>query len=220
MIEAPRRLAVFDLDGTITVADTYLAFLLFVLRRRPWRLFRCFALPVAVAGHALGLISNDSLKQRFLAAIAGGMRRSALDPLIERFAAHCRAKLVKPAAVARIAAHRACGDRLVLATASLDLYAGAIGRLLEFDAIVATKAAWRGERLSGGLEGPNLRGEAKLAAVLALADTPRPPLVAYTDHPSDLPLLLAADAAFVVDPAPRFHRIALALNLPVENWRA
>ncbi|MGC2032534.1 MAG: hypothetical protein WA642_21130, partial [Steroidobacteraceae bacterium] len=45
---APRWLAVFDLDGTLTWRDTLMLFLLSFLRRHPWRVFGLWRLPFAL----------------------------------------------------------------------------------------------------------------------------------------------------------------------------
>jgi HAD superfamily hydrolase (TIGR01490 family) len=214
--------AIFDLDGTITFGDTYLAFLLFVLRARPQRLIHCIGLPGALAGFALGRVSNDTLKRRFLRAILGGSSRMSLDALAKRFARHCCDRLVKPAARERIEWHRRRGHHLVLATASPDLHADAIGRALGFDDIVCTRAAWDGDRVTGELAGANLRGEAKLATIRSLGifqGVERAYVFAYSDHRSDLPLLRFADQATVVDPSRRFAAEAEASGLRIERWR-
>ena len=209
------------LDGPITDRDTALAFLLFVLRARPRRLLRCIGLPATVAGHALGRVSNDALKRRFLRAIVGGCSRTSLDPLVQRFVRLCCERFVKPAARERIEWHRRRRHHLVLATASPDLHADGIGRALGFDDIVCTRTAWDGDRVTGELASANLHGEAKLAAIRSLGvfQGGEPTYVfAYSDHRSDLPLLHFADRAIVVDPKRRFAAEAAASGLLIERW--
>ncbi len=213
-------IAVFDLDGTITHRDTYLPFLLAVLRVRPGRLTYCPALAVPVIGALLGRTSHETLKRRFLAAIVGGMSLQALAPVVEAFVRHTLATNIKDEAIQRIAWHREQGHDLILATASLDLYGEAIGRALGFDEIVCTATRVEGGRVSGELAGPNLHGTAKLNAVLALDafQGRRRCVFAYSDHARDLPLLRFADYAVVVDPTRRFARTAQACGLEIGRW--
>ena len=63
--------AVFDLDGTITRRDTYLAYLLGFLGRHPERWSRAAPLPFAVLYHLAGWRSNTWLKTTFLRAVLG-----------------------------------------------------------------------------------------------------------------------------------------------------
>lgn len=207
--------AVFDLDGTITRGDTFVAYALYVLRRRPWRLLHCLPLAWATPRFALGRIDNDEAKRWLLAAVAGGCRREDIAAFTSAFVAHRAQAMVKPSALRRIAEHAGRGDVLVMATAGLDIYAEALGATLGFAHVLATKAAWRDGRLVFGLDGPNLKGEAKLAAVRALVDRlGGGNTVAYSDHDSDVPLLRWANRGVAVDP----HRRLAGAGFRVEYW--
>jgi HAD superfamily hydrolase (TIGR01490 family) len=212
--------AIFDLDGTIARGDTYLGFLLHVLRRRPRRAIRLAGLPLAVARFKLGRLSNDRLKSMFLTAIVGGSTRAELARHVESYLPLCLGRMIKPAALARIEWHRARGDRLLLASASVDLYVEPLGARLRFDRTISTRTAWLDDRLTGALEGANLRGEAKLEAVREAigAVSPRPEIYAYSDHHSDLPLLLFADRAVAVNPSRKLLASARVHGFKVEYW--
>ncbi len=214
--------AVFDLDGTITDGDTYLAFLLFALRRQPGRLARCPALLPAVLQFRLGRLSRDDLKQRFLKAILGGVASERVAIWSAQFVQICQQNMVKPAALERIEHHRGQGHRLILATASLDIYAEPLGRLLGFDTVVATKIAFSNGRVSGALAGPNLLGAFKTEALLRTGVPAKPrgvEVTAYSDHHSDLPLLHFADQAVAVDPSPALAAEAVRYGFKVERWK-
>jgi phosphatidylglycerophosphatase C len=215
-----QAVAIFDLDGTIARGDTYLGFLLHVLRRRPRRVIRLVGLPLAVARFGLGRLSNAQLKSIFLTAIVGGSGREELARHVESYLPRCFDRMIKPAALARIEWHRARGDRLVLASASLDLYVEPLGSRLRFDRTISTRTAWLGDRLTGALDGANLRGESKLDAVREVigAAGPRPEIYAYSDHHSDLPLLLFADHAVAVDPSRELLASARVHGFKVEYW--
>ncbi len=217
--------AVFDLDGTLTRQDMFRAFLRAALRAhgpgRPWRVA---GLPLLAARLAAGGAGRGEVKAALCAVVLGGRSRVTLERLAEDFSATALATQVKPAALAAIAAHRARGDVLLLASASLDLYVAPIARGLGFHGFVATRLAWTAEgRVDGRLDGPNLKGAAKLAAVHAwlVARGPGlpPPIIAYSDHESDAPLLEAARRAVAVDPTPALARLAAARGWPVERWQ-
>ncbi|HEV7263343.1 MAG TPA: HAD-IB family hydrolase [Falsiroseomonas sp.] len=216
--------AVFDLDGTLTRRDLYLAFLALALRRLgPARPLRAAALPLLSARFMLRGIDNDRLKIAFLDAILGGRSRAAMEDLATAFAQRAVEREIKPAALARLERHRRAGDTLLLASASLDLYVQPIARLLGFHAAVATGIAWTADgRIAGTLAGPNLRSEAKLDAVRTWLAARLPDaacrVTAYSDHASDLPLLAAATIPVAVDPTPSLARIAVTRGWHVEHW--
>ena len=61
---APRWLAVFDLDGTLTWRDTLVLFLLSFLRRHPWRVFGLWRLPFALLSFVARGRDRGALKSR------------------------------------------------------------------------------------------------------------------------------------------------------------
>jgi phosphatidylglycerophosphatase C len=216
-----RTVVLFDLDGTITRRDTYLTFLLSLLHRRKYRLRYCFGLPFSVLAFQFGLVSNSELKRRFFRAIAGGSKRGEIADQVAAFLDYKIPRLVKPTAMDRIEFHRALGHQLVLVTAGIDVYVDAIGRRLGFHEVICTRAAWNEDRLTGDLDGPNMRGKEKLLAVerwLAREFPLRPRLVAYTDHHSDVPLLGLADDAVAVDPTRKLAAWAVQRGLRIERW--
>ncbi|MBU8541461.1 HAD family hydrolase [Falsiroseomonas tokyonensis] len=222
--EAPVRVAVFDLDGTISRRDLFLVFLMQAARRLgPARKLRTALLPLHTLRFGLRAITNSDLKAAYLDAILGGRPRSALAALAADFAAHRLAHELKPAALQAMQRHRQAGDALLLASASLDLYVEPIAARLGFDAVVSTRVAWTAEdRLAGSLDGDNLRGAPKLAAVRALLAKRFPTardFVAYSDHESDIPLLAAAGSAVAVDPTATLRRVAHERGWAIVDWR-
>jgi phosphatidylglycerophosphatase C len=218
---ATDAVAVFDLDGTLTRGDTYLAFLSHMLGKAPLRVRYCLGLPYKVAMFRLGRLSNDALKTAFLCAILKGATREEIEKRALPFAQKCAREMIKPAALKRIDWHRAKRHRLILASASVDLYVPLVAALLGFDEAVCTHVAWAEGRLTGELNGPNLRGVAKLRAVreLIARHSDKPIIFAYSDSYADLPLLAFADRGVAVDPDGMLLRAAPRSGLDTEFWR-
>jgi phosphatidylglycerophosphatase C len=97
--------------------------------------------------------------------------------------------------------HRARGDRLLLMSASVDLYVPRIAQALGFDEVICTQVRWRSDgRLDGRLASANCRGEEKrrcLAAVIARDSPDR--IYAYGNSGSDLPTWQLAHEAYLVN---------------------
>lgn len=216
------QLVVFDMDGTLTKHDLYVQFLLSVLRARPLRLARCGFLPVALAMHKLKLRDNTWLKRVFLRAICGGCDRAFIDEIAQRLADRVVPDEMLPGAVTVLRAHQERGDRVALATASLDIYAAAIAERLGIAPAdrLATEAQWREDRLTGALASANLYGQNKAIRVAAWARAlGRDQIdVAYSDHHSDLPLLRGAARGVAVNPTPRLREASGGEGLEVVNW--
>lgn len=212
--------AVFDLDGTLTWRDTLMPFLIGYLRRHPRRLFELWRLAPALVGFALGDRDRGRLKSRAIRMVMGGAARTAVDSWAETFVSdlipHRR---LRPGALAVLAAHREAGDRLILLSASPDLYVPRIGKALGFERIICTEVQWRGERLDGTLKTPNRLGVEKLRCLeLLRAEYPGLPVVAYGNSATDLEHMRSADRALLVNAGPAARRAAVKCGIPVSDW--
>lgn len=150
----------------------------------------------------------------------GGATRTEVDAWSDEFVAGLDEASLCPGALPAIARHRADGDRLVLLSASVDLYVPKIGRRLGFDETICTGVAWRDGRLDGGLTTPNRRGDEKRRCVEALRQrNPGAWIAAYGNSRSDLPHLIAVDRPLLVNGGRGALRAARRLGLQVQDWR-
>ena len=212
-------LAVFDLDGTITRHDTFGPFLWGFLWRHPWRLPRTLlALPAAV--RFVFTRDRGALKGAVIHALLGGAKRESLARWAERFVAALLPQALYAEALAAIAMHRTRGDRLLLMSASTDLYVPRIARALGFDETICSEVRWRADgRLDGRLATANCRGEEKrrcLAAVIA-RDAPGR-VYAYGDSRADLAHMQLVQEAYLVNPTVRLTQRA-GPHVRALKWR-
>lgn len=114
-------LALFDFDGTITTGNTYTPFLKYAstaaMQRRARR-----SLLWPWLGYKLGLVSGVALRRRATDQVLRGRRVAEIRALGARYARERLPRVLRPEAMARIAWHRARGDRIVVVSASLDAY--------------------------------------------------------------------------------------------------
>lgn len=213
--------AVFDLDGTVTFDDTLRLVLRQGVRHLPARPWSAAFLPGTWLAARRDVAARGAFKACMLDIMFGGRSRAWMERFAQDFADAILAQGIKPGARAAIARHRDEGDRLLLATASPELWAGRIGSALGFDAVLGTGLAWHGERFAGRLEGPNLLHEEKRRAVqrwMAEHAGGAAPAAAYTDHHHDLPMLLLAENPVAVDPTERLAAEAAARGIPIVRW--
>jgi phosphatidylglycerophosphatase C len=215
------RLAVFDLDGTITRHDTLAPYALgFLIRRRAWRLPALLLVAPALLGYAAGLIDRGSLKSAFIRAALGGCHRKDLQRWTARFVTSLLAHGVFPQALEAIRNHARAGDHLVLLSASTDLYVPAIAQALGFQEVICTGVRWDGERLNGRLTTPNRRGEEKARCVRALrAHHPGMETVAYGNAASDLAHLKLTERGVLVNGSAAARRAAAQDGISCVDWR-
>lgn len=222
MSASARGIAVFDLDGTVARGDTFKAYLRFCISRRPGCWYRLPCLAGAIALFAIGRRDNTWVKCTLMAATFGGRPWGALARQTEAFIGVLLRHGIRRDALAAMADHRAAGRRLVLATASPDLYVVPLAQRLGFDDVVCTRVARAADgRISGKLESGNCYGRAKLERVLAwrAAAGIVGPMWVYSDHHADLPLLAAADVAFAISASRRLRAAAPAHGIHLVEWK-
>ncbi len=213
------RIALFDLDGTITYRDTLLPFVLGRLAQRPWQLLRLLRTLPAIVRY---IVDRDrgELKGALLRATMRGQSRLAIERWAEEFAARIVATQIMPGARAAIDRHRVAGDRLILMSASVDLYVPRLGTLLGFQEVICTPVRWRDGALDGRLAGANCRDQEKVSQLRRImSQHPGVPMTAYGNSLSDVPHLRLADTGVFVNAPPRARAAIERQGLTCQNWR-
>lgn len=193
------RIAIYDLDNTLTRRATFTPFLVFAAKRiAPWRLA---LLPVWVAmmiGYRAGLYDRTALKTRGMRLLLGVTDIATLEKLGRQFAdRRMKNDGFMPAALALLEEDRAQGARIVVATAAFEFYARAFADHLRIDTVIGTH--WDDCSIPGG----NCHGETKLARVRQWAEQEGQSLEEMdlrfvSDSFADAPLLeLADDPIFI-----------------------
>ena len=222
------RVAMYDMDRTITRSGTYSGFLMHVAQRRQqWRLLLLPLVGVASLAYALRLIDRSRLKAINLRLLVGKQfSRDEITPLAESYADQVIGRGLHAAALDQIAADREAGYRLLLATASFHLYVDAIARRLGIDDVLATRLDEPdgADHIHARLAGDNCYGEAKFARIsgwLADNDITRDQthIRAYSDHVSDHPMLHFADEAVATTPSRKLKQLAPKMGWQVVDWR-
>jgi HAD superfamily hydrolase (TIGR01490 family) len=221
-----QSLAIYDLDRTVTRRATYTPFLVHAaLRMAPWRLLLLPLIVASMLAYALRAIDRGRLKEiNYRLLIGAGVAPERLEPVVESFADKQVATNILPGARSSIAADKAAGRRLVLATASYRLYAAAIARRLGFDDVIATETGLdRAGRVTARIDGRNCYGLVKrdmIEAWLRREGLAREAVHIrfYSDHVSDAPSHRLADEPVAANAHKRLIRLARAEGWEVVEW--
>ncbi|HJS22191.1 MAG TPA: HAD-IB family hydrolase [Steroidobacteraceae bacterium] len=216
------RIALFDLDGTLTRRDSLFPYVLGFCLRHPLRLPRLLAMPWQALRYLFVHRDRGVLKEALIVAGLRGVSREQVARWNQRFVRRLVERGMYPEALERLALHRARGDYLVLMSASPDLYVPAVARALKFNETICTGVRWNGMTLSGELTTPNRRAEEKLLGVEALrARYDGSQITGYGNSASDVVHLRACDAGHLVNASPRAAveaaRAGVAVGWPFES---
>jgi phosphatidylglycerophosphatase C len=214
------QLAVFDLDGTITRRDTLLPYVMGFPTSTSRKILGLLVFLGPLLLFAIGRRDHGQLKSAFIRSMLGGEPRSRIEAWTTRFVPSLLKRGVFAAALSEISRHKQNGARLVLMSASTDLYVPAIAIALDFDDVICTGVRWNGDRLDGHLTTPNRRGTEKTRCFEGLRQM-HPGLLtaAYGNAGSDLDHLRLADQPLLVNATPGARRAAAELGIPYANWQ-
>jgi phosphatidylglycerophosphatase C len=194
---APRTVAAFDFDGTLTRRDSLAPFLASLVGAR--RLAVAGArLGVPLLGAAIGRSSRDVAKERLLVALLAGRPFEEVAESGRRYGMRLARERLRPDTRARVDWHQDQGHQVVIVSASLDVYLEPVVRELDADALLCTRLEVDGDgRCTGRLLGGNCRGDEKARRLRAHLDagpgSGAVTLWAYGDSAGDDAMLAMAD---------------------------
>ncbi|MDA8975227.1 HAD-IB family phosphatase [Akkermansiaceae bacterium] len=195
MSDAPETV-LFDLDQTIIPWDTQLVFRSYVLQQEGWRRGLTF---VFLLFTPLNKLLGAGQMKRIFHCYLWGMKRERLEELAADFVKNWLPKLTYPEIISEIEEHRMAGRRLVLSSASPELWVAHIGEALGFDLSLGTHFDWK-ETVGffPDLIGENHKGDAKVKRLHDHGITEG--LAGYSDSRADLPLLELCTEKTLVNP--------------------
>jgi phosphatidylglycerophosphatase C len=192
--------AVFDVDGTLTVRDCVVPFtrrvagtsrLLRGILRQPKKIFS-----------VLRSRDRDAVKAVFSEIAFTGIDAVELENEAIAFANEVYNGWMREDVARRFRWHQEQGHVVVLVSASFDAYLEPLGDLLEADAVLCTRLEIADGRATGRLDGPNCRGKEKVRRIAQWCEESGLSLesvqYAYGDSKGDLEMLALARHSFFV----------------------
>lgn len=211
--------AVFDFDGVLLRGDSFAGYL-------QWRGRRSYrtALPALPLLPLLPLLRHPRTlpwaARLFSRALTLNLDQARFEA---EAAAFCRDWLARPGRViepllARLRAHQAAGDRVIVASGTAQFLLDTFLRELGVAGVAALGSPLQFHRW--GLRSPRHNYGATKLISLAEIGVHAPWAVSYSDSHADLPMLAAARQAVLVQPSANHERLLReALRCPVEVVR-
>ena len=189
-LEGPVLVA-FDFDGTLTVKDSFMAFLRWRAGAVGYAFGMIRLLPAAIAylfHRKRGVIKAAAVK-----VFLKGVPRERLEKDAKAFAEYIAPVIFRPDALATWRRWRAKGARPVIVTASPDVLVAPFARGLGADTLIGTELAFDAQgRVTGALLGQNCRGVEKVNRLRAIFGEDMQLAAAYGDTAGDHEMLRMA----------------------------
>ena len=224
--EPQSRIAIFDLDRTLTRRGTYSPFLIFAAKRLcPWRLAALPWVMLGMIGYKCKILSRSRLKELMQRAMMGATTDiNRLEPVVAAFVLRTLKAGIYPEAFTQIARERAVGSTIVIASAAHHFYLEPLAIALGADHVIGTRSTIVAGRLSWQIAGQNCYGAEKrrrISEFLHHADSAsgKAEICFYSDDLSDLPSFELADDRIAVNPSRSLKKLAMRNNWPIIDWK-
>ena len=155
-----KKIAAFDVDGTITFTDSFMLFLRFTTSKWGFIAKLTALLPFFIL-YIFKIYSRDDVKNRILNAFLHGKNTKEYKEYCVEFS-EIYAKILRSDALKAIESHKVAGHELALVSASLEDYLIPFANSLGIKNVIATKLEIKDDVLTGKMLGPNCRAQEKL----------------------------------------------------------
>jgi phosphatidylglycerophosphatase C len=186
----------FDFDGTLTVSDTFLAF----LRWREGAVGYHAGMARLAPALSAFMVNRkvEKLKAAAVRVFLRGVPMSVLEDEAREYATLAAPVMLRPDALKVWRRHRNDGARMIIVTASPEAIIAPFARGLGADLLIGTGLATDQEgRLTGGLKGRNCRGPEKVRRLQEVFGENVRLAAAYGDTDGDDDMLDIADEKFM-----------------------
>lgn len=214
------RLAIFDLDYTLTRQGTWGRFVLRSMKARP------LGLPplLLAAGwtqlrYKRGAVPRIAVKTAMMRRSMVGRTREELSDVAHALIADDIENGLNLRVLDALRAHQQAGDIVLIASAAVDLLVERYCEALDADGQVSTRMEWtQDDRLADHFASDNCYGTQKMDRIKGwLTERNLLPshVTAYSDSRADAPMLEFADKAIIVAPKRKTRDYAQRMNFEI-----
>lgn len=187
----PPALVAFDFDGTLTVADSFMAFLKWRTRGARYTINMIRLIPASIG--YLFHRNRGRIKAKAVKVFLKGVPRERLEADAKAFAQEIAPNFFRPDALQTWRRWRSKHAKMVIVTASPEILVAPFARGLGCDVLIGTELAFDGQdRVAGNFLGPNCRGPEKVRRLKAHFGEDMVLTAAYGDTSGDREMLKIA----------------------------
>lgn len=199
----PTAFAFFDFDDTLAKGDSIFPFLLYCIKRGLAPKAQLFKAAAGFLRWKIQPSSDRAVKEMTLSFIKGRTVEE-MDAIARDFFRDVQQKFFFEDAAPELFRLREQGAKIVVVSASSDLYMKVLPEFLPVDAVISTVCETLDGRYSGKI-GKNCKGEEKVRRINAWLQAQglsidKAKSAGYGDSPSDAPMLLLTSKPTLVNP--------------------
>lgn len=159
------KLAIFDVDYTLTKRETLMEFYIFMIKKSPWLIAHAPRAVISAFLYAIKILDAKTAKENFIAFI-DGMKEERMQELVEEFYDKKLSKILYNDAINAMKKLKAEGYKVYLISASAEFYLKELYKIKEVDKVIGTRFTSAGGKYSRKIAGENCKGEEKVKRLM------------------------------------------------------
>jgi HAD superfamily hydrolase (TIGR01490 family) len=211
------RLAIFDVDYTITKRETLFEFFMFLISKKPKLILhipKSFGASLLYAGK---LMSAGDAKRYFMSFIRN-IHEDELKELVKEFYSKRLSNIFYVDAINTMKKLKSQGYKIYLISASAEFYLEELYNIKEVDKVIGTRFKFTNGYYSEEIVGENNKGEEKVRRLMEFLEKEKIEVdfknsYMYSDSLSDLPLLKLVGHPYLINSKKKKH------NIEVLKWK-
>lgn len=189
------NIAFFDFDGTLIKEDSFLLFVKWISSKKKY-LFGWMIIVSYYLFYKSGFITQQLFKEKVLKYFIKGRDQEEIKNYAKKFAEKIIEQKITKQAINRLEYHENARDRIVVVSASLDLWLQPWCKIRKYD-VVCSIAEITDGRITGKLVGKNCIGEEKVIRIKkAYKLEEYSKIYVYGDSENDRPMLSIGTDAY------------------------
>ncbi|MFL0197071.1 HAD-IB family hydrolase [Clostridium sp. WILCCON 0269] len=207
------KLAIFDVDFTLTKRETLLEFYIFMVKKKPKLiLYAPFSILSSIL-YLLKLFPAGKTKENFIAFI-NGIDENDMKLLVKEFYEKRLSKIIYTDALETIKKLKSEGCKIYLISASAEFYLNELYNIKEVDKILGTRFTVSEGKHSKKISGENCKGEEKVKRLMESLKKDNIEVdfknsYMFSDSLSDLPLLNMVGNPYLINYKKNHNKIKI-----------
>lgn len=211
------KLAIFDVDYTLTKRETLMEFYTFMIKKSPRLIIHAPRAVISAFLYAVRVLDSKIAKENFIAFI-DGIKEEKMQELVEEFYEKRLSKIIYSDAIDTMRKLKAEGYKVYLISASAEFYLNELYKIKEVDKIIGTRFTSVGGKYSRRMAGENCKGEEKVRRLMEVLKEENIEVnfknsYMFSDSLADLPLFNLVGNPYLINYRKKHDKIKIL------NWR-
>lgn len=211
------KLAIFDVDYTLTKRETLFEFYFFMVKKKPKLILYVPKGIIAGIFYILGIIDAEKAKISFMEFIKN-IHEDEIQTLVKEFYEKRLSKIFYTDAIDTMKKLKMEGCKIYLISASAEFYLKELYNIKEVDKVIGTRFEFKNGFYTGKVIGANNKGEEKVRRLMEVLEKENIKAdfknsYMYSDSLSDLPLFKLAGHPYLINSKKKKD------NIEVLHWK-